>query len=158
MKAYLATYVDEGIGFADLVEISDSYNGDPYGDDVPVAVGSNQTIVTQDDARWQRCVELAALGALTPEQQYELEMAEAMQPLIDDGSCWRMEGAMGRQAMAMIERGLCVLGATDHTDYYGNHVPSRTQVQAGTKGSVEYANQQRAAEGLPLLDPAKLAE
>lgn len=65
--------------------------------------------------------------------------AESMQRLIDSGDCWRLEGSMGRAAMAMIEAGACVLGPEPRFDYYGNRVPSRHEVQPGTKGSVEYA-------------------
>lgn len=65
--------------------------------------------------------------------------AQAMQGLIDNGSVWHLEGSMGRAAMAMIDAGRCVLGEEGHFDYWGNYVPSRTEVKPGTKGSVEYA-------------------
>ena len=61
-----------------------------------------------------------------------------MQELIDTGMAWRLEGYIGRQCMAAIESGECVLGEVGHTDYYGNYVPSRYEVQPGTKGSIEY--------------------
>jgi hypothetical protein len=67
------------------------------------------------------------------------EYAAAFQEMIDNGSVWRMEGAMGRTAMSLIESGDCILGETGHRDYWGNYVPSRTEVEPGTKGSVEYA-------------------
>ena len=38
----------------------------------------------------------------------------------------------------MIEDGQCMLGEEGHRDYWGNYVPSRTEVKAGTKGSPEY--------------------
>jgi hypothetical protein len=41
--------------------------------------------------------------------------------------------------MRAIEDGECVLGEVGHKDYWGNYVPSRYEVEAGTKGSVEYA-------------------
>ena len=66
------------------------------------------------------------------------EHAEEMQKIIDDGSVWKMEGSMGRQAMYYIEMGFCLLGEVAHFDYWGNKVPSRYEVKAGTKGSVEY--------------------
>lgn len=50
-----------------------------------------------------------------------------------------LEGSVGRAAMDMIEGGLCILGEEGHRDYWGNYVPSRTEVQPGTKGSIEYA-------------------
>lgn len=69
--------------------------------------------------------------------------AKDMQELIDSGMAWKLEGSVGREAMRMIENGECVLGETDHYDYWGNHVPSRYQVEAGTKGSIEYALKQQ---------------
>ena len=59
----------------------------------------------------------------------ELEAAQAMQAVINGGSGWRMQGSMGRSMMAAIESGQCMLGRGDFRDYYGNHIPSRSQVQ-----------------------------
>jgi hypothetical protein len=67
------------------------------------------------------------------------ETIDAYQELIDTGDAWRLEGSVGRTAMALIEQGLCILGPTGHRDYYGNYVPSRDEVEPGTKGSPEYA-------------------
>lgn len=67
------------------------------------------------------------------------EIADAYQNLIDSGQAWRLEGSIGRAAMDHLEAGLCVLGETGHRDYYGNYVPSRTEVEPGSKGSVQYA-------------------
>ncbi len=49
-----------------------------------------------------------------------------------------MEGSIGRSAMDLINSGQCILGEEGHKDYWGNYVPSRTDVKAGTKGSVEF--------------------
>ena len=62
-----------------------------------------------------------------------------LQELIDSGMAWRLEGSVGRSAAAAIEDGVCVLGVEGHRDYWGNYVPSRSEVVPGTKGSVEYA-------------------
>ena len=62
----------------------------------------------------------------------------ALQRLIDAGA-WGLEGSMGRAMMAAIEDGRCVLGPESARDYWGNYIPSRTEVQPGTKGSVGYA-------------------
>lgn len=67
------------------------------------------------------------------------ELILDLQSLIDSGMAWRMEGHIGRSAMAAIEAGECVLGEVGHRDYWGNYVPSRYEVQPGTKGSPEYA-------------------
>ena len=70
-----------------------------------------------------------------------------LQGLIDSGMAWRLEGSVGRAAMAAIEDGVCVLGETGHRDYWGNYIPSRYEVAPGTKGSVEYAEQMREEWG-----------
>lgn len=62
-----------------------------------------------------------------------------LQALINSGMAWRLEGSVGRAAMDAIEAGICVLGEVGHRDYWGNYIPSRHEVQAGTKGSIEYA-------------------
>ncbi|MDW9531908.1 hypothetical protein RWE87_13455 [Sinorhizobium meliloti] len=60
------------------------------------------------------------------------------QELINSGLAWRLEGSIGRQCMAALESGACMLGRDGHRDYWGNYVPSRDEVQAGTKGSFDY--------------------
>lgn len=66
-----------------------------------------------------------------------------LQSLIDSGDAWRLEGAIGRAAMRAIESGECILGPVGHRDYWGNYIPSRHEVEPGTKGSVEYAKRMR---------------
>jgi len=72
------------------------------------------------------------------ECETEEEQIEALQEMINTGQAWKMEGSIGRAAMDAIKSGICILGEKGHYDYYGNYVPSRTEVKAGTKGSVEY--------------------
>lgn len=72
------------------------------------------------------------------------EYAEAMQELINTGVAWRLEGSVGREAMAMIESGDCMLGDQSHRDYYGNYIPSRYEVKPGTKGSPEYSQERKS--------------
>ena len=69
------------------------------------------------------------------------DRAAAVQPLIDSGAIWRLEGSAGREAMRLIESGHCVLGIVGHRDYWGNYVPSRYEVEQGTKGSASYAHE-----------------
>jgi len=69
-----------------------------------------------------------------------------MQDLIDVGTAWTMEGSVGREAMTMMEAGHVVLGEAAHRDYWHNHVPSRYDVEPGTKGSVAYALAQQEAD------------
>ena len=69
------------------------------------------------------------------------EIAEC-QKLINSGNAWRLEGSVGRYCMDMINSGYCYLGLKGHRDYYGNYVPSRFEVQKGTKGSIEFVKKQ----------------
>lgn len=86
----------------------------------------------------------ATIEGFDGEEHTQEEEVAAMQSLIDSGQVWSLQGSYGRQAMAMIEAGLCTLGTKGHKDAYGNYVPSRDEVQAGTKGSVEYARERQA--------------
>lgn len=80
---------------------------------------------------------------LYEENTTEEEMIAGYQGLIDSGMAWKLEGHVGRTAMSLLESGACILGETGHRDYYGNYVPSRTEVSPGTKGSPEYAEKVR---------------
>ena len=62
----------------------------------------------------------------------------AMQKAINAGTVWMLQGSAGRAAMAAIEAGDCMLGKNPAADYYGNRIPSRDEVKAGTKGSFDY--------------------
>jgi len=72
------------------------------------------------------------------------EYIEAMQELINSGTAWRLEGSVGRECMSLIEAGECMLGEEGHRDYWGNYVPSRYEVKAGTKGSAEYCERMQS--------------
>ena len=78
-----------------------------------------------------------------------------VQKLIDSGLAWKLEGSVGRHCMDMITAGYCMLGKESHKDYWGNKVPSRYEVKAGTKGSAEYvddAKKRREDEGMPEFE------
>ena len=66
------------------------------------------------------------------------EDAGQVQAIIDNDLAWELEGSVGRHAMSYIDAGICMLGRNSFTDNYGNHVPSRSEVKPGTKGSVDY--------------------
>ena len=63
------------------------------------------------------------------------EYAAAMQRAINSGMAWKMQGSYGRAAMAALEAGDCMLGRERCADYWGNIIPSRDDVAAGSKGS-----------------------
>lgn len=85
---------------------------------------------------------------LSPE---DLANALAAQLAINEGTAWRLEGSYGREMMFMIENGYCLLGPNDARDYYGNHIPSRTQVKEGTKGSYEFVKNLHGEHWADLL-------
>ena len=60
------------------------------------------------------------------------------QELIDTGLWLSLPGSIGRSCMAAIEAGYAMLPPKRQTSYYGAVVPSRSDVEAGTPGSVEY--------------------
>lgn len=77
------------------------------------------------------------------EDQTHEEYVESMQELINTGTAWKLEGSVGRSAMALIESGECMLGEEGHRDYWGNYVPSRHEVESGSKGSPEYCKKEQ---------------
>jgi hypothetical protein len=85
-------------------------------------------------------------SALYREDASHDEVLACYQALVDSGDAWRMEGHVGRTAMGLIEAGEIMLGPEGHRDYYGNYVPSRTEVKPGTKGSPEYVQTRKEAE------------
>ncbi len=75
---------------------------------------------------------------LTYTQIIKLQKAynvDGMQESITSGTCWKMEGSQGRFAMDCLEAGVCMLPLEARLDYYGNRVPARNMLKAGTKGT-----------------------
>lgn len=77
-------------------------------------------------------------SALYREDATAEDYLAAMQSLVNSGDAWKLEGSVGRAAMSLIDQGVLMLGDTGHDDYWGNYVPSRHEVQPGTKGSRQY--------------------
>ncbi len=78
----------------------------------------------------------------------------ATQRLINSHA-WNMPGATGRAMMQEIEAGNCMLGHTGCRDFWGNYVPARDEVKAGTKGSFEFVEGragQIQADAMACLD------
>jgi hypothetical protein len=48
-----------------------------------------------------------------------------------------MEGSVGRFASEMLEAGVCMLPLQRKIDYYGQVVPSRLDLKAGSKGTFQ---------------------
>ena len=62
-----------------------------------------------------------------------------MQAMINSGDCWKLEGSVGRFAMDLLDGGVCMLPKENKIDAYGNTVPSRDVLKAGTKGTYKNA-------------------
>lgn len=71
---------------------------------------------------------------------------DSMQNYINSGVAWQLEGSYGREAMSLIESGVCMLPKEFKRDYYGNTIPSRDVLKKGTKGT--YQNCKRFWEGV----------
>lgn len=77
---------------------------------------------------------------------------QSMQRAINSLDAWRLQGSMGRSMMGAIEGGSCMLGLKPTADYYGNRIPSRFEVQDGTKGSRGYVISHRGEEWADMLE------
>jgi hypothetical protein len=62
-----------------------------------------------------------------------------LQEWINSGIAWKMEGSVGRAAMAALESGECMLPKQANFDYYGNRIPSRDELKKGSKGTYQNA-------------------
>jgi hypothetical protein len=69
-----------------------------------------------------------------------------IQDMINSGQAWKMEGSYGREAMRLLESGVCMLPKKDTLTFYRNLVPSRDKLQAGTKGT--FKNSQTFWQGV----------
>ena len=84
----------------------------------------------------------------------EYELYASIQRAIN-GGLWSLQGSYGRTMMQAISDGWCLLGTESFNDYYGNRIPSRTEVKEGTKGSPEFVLEQRGQEWLDFLTGLK---
>ena len=75
----------------------------------------------------------------------EIEYFKSIQRAINSGM-WGLQGSYGRTMMDAISSGYCMLGNNAARDYYGNNIPSRTQVKEGTKGSYDFVADAMGAE------------
>ena len=80
------------------------------------------------------------------EDASEQDTHDALQRMINSGTAWKLQGSYGRAMMDALNAGYCVLGTAPATDYWNNRIPSRDEVKAGTKGSVDYVAQRFGQE------------
>jgi hypothetical protein len=84
------------------------------------------------------------------EEATEEDYYFAIQKAINGGA-WSMQGSYGRAMMEAITSGHCMLGRDQCRDYYGNTIPSRDDVQQGTKGSYKYVIKHNGLEWADLM-------
>ena len=84
------------------------------------------------------------------QQDSELEYYTSIQRAINSGM-WGLQGSYGRTMMDAISNGVCLLGTSSARDYYGNTIPSRDQVMAGTKGSFLYVANHMGTEWAKMM-------
>lgn len=72
--------------------------------------------------------------------------AEQAQKQINSLHAWRFEGSVGRNMMEFLKAGYCMLGKEPTTDYWGNRIPSRDEVQEGTMGSYQFVAERHGVE------------
>lgn len=61
-----------------------------------------------------------------------------IQKAINSGYAWKFQGIYGRTMMDALKSGYCLLGRERASDYYGNIIPSRNDIQEGSFGSYEF--------------------
>jgi hypothetical protein len=77
---------------------------------------------------------------------------EAIQRAINGGEAWKFQGSYGRAMMAAIEAGYCMLGRRAFIDFFGNAIPSRSDVAPGSKGSRDYVVAQQGEDWAAHMD------
>ena len=76
----------------------------------------------------------------------EMEQAEAMQRVINEGVAWSLQGAYGRSMMDALKSGRAMLGKHSARDYYGNRIPARDEVKPGSFGSYGFVVERMGLE------------
>ena len=86
-------------------------------------------------------------------EQGQLSLAETIdlfQWLVNTGHAWNLQGFIGRYAHDSIEQGFLMLGTTSHRGYWGQHIPSRFEVEPGTLGSPQYVTECEASRNASM--------
>jgi hypothetical protein len=85
----------------------------------------------------------------------EMDYFLSIQRAINSGM-WGLQGSYGRSMMEAIKAGYCMLGTKAARDYYGNSIPSRNDVQPGTKGSYDFVIDTMGLEWAREMENASL--
>jgi len=87
----------------------------------------------------------------TEEDVSDVEYYQSIQRAINAKS-WSLQGSYGRIMMDAITNGYCMLGTESTRDYWGNTIPSRDDVKAGTKGSYDYVANAHGSDWVDLME------
>ena len=85
-------------------------------------------------------------GAQT-EEDYFLSIQAAI-----NGGAWALQGSYGRAMMDAIKSGQCLLGRESCRDYWGNAIPGRDDVKAGTAGSYDFVIKTMGQEWADIME------
>ena len=83
------------------------------------------------------CINYEVIEGLDDEAT-DQDYYDSLQLAINSLTAWRLQGSYGRAMMDAIAAGYCMLGKESTSDYWGNRIPSRDEVKAGTKGSKKF--------------------
>lgn len=97
-----------------------------------------------------RAFDLSDVNNIENDSDYD-DHFSSVQRAINDGM-WGLQGSYGREMMAAIENGYCMLGRNPSQDAYGNRIPSRDEVKSGTKGSREYVEARQGNEWTTMME------
>lgn len=81
----------------------------------------------------------------------QVDYYKSIQRAINAGA-WSFQGSYGRAMMEAITYGYCLLGTKSARDYWGNTIPSRTDVKEGSKGSFDYVASLQGSEWADLME------
>lgn len=96
--------------------------------------------------------ELSDVFNIEGDAKSEADYYASLQRAINSLEAWKFQGSMGRAMMAAIEDGHCMLARSDCRDFYGNHIPSRAQVQEGTVGSRGFVVERMGEEWAAIME------
>jgi len=59
----------------------------------------------------------------------EKDIVKLFQDMVNDGSVWSLQSSYGRTAKALLNEGMINYPKKKTTDYYGNPIPTKSQVR-----------------------------
>jgi len=104
-----------------------------------------------------QCVNLQTIDTIEYGADCDEDYYCAVQDAINNG-LWKFQGSYGRTMMDAITSGYCMLGRQSFKDYWGNTIPSRADVQEGTKGSYQYVAEIRGEAWAEMIANVGFAE